>query len=328
MAQAQVMSTVGLAPPQRVKFWNQWAVQALRLPLAIDTAEPEGFWGHIAHFSLDRIHVAEAKSSAAVVLHSARHAARTAPDVFHLLVQLSGRTAYLHGGKDAELAPGDFTLLDCSRPYELTFSEPVAALVVAMHRQQLKTYLAYPETAAGLKVTCASGPAALASRLLCALSSHPEDLTTCYGSPYLEQTIFGILAIAYSQILSVPLENSRSVTRRFQIVRYVEDHLHQVGFNVEHVATAFRVTPRRIHRLFANSGETLGKYIHRRRIEDCARALADPLQRPRTISAIAYDHGFSSIAHFSRVFREHFGSSPSAYRRSRAKAPTPKRQSP
>jgi AraC-like DNA-binding protein len=44
-------------------------------------------------------------------------------------------------------------------------------------------------------------------------------------------------------------------------------------------------------------------------------------QRGRTVTAIAFDHGFNSPTHFGRVFRARYGMTPREYRR-HARAPS------
>jgi AraC-like DNA-binding protein len=80
------------------------------------------------------------------------------------------------------------------------------------------------------------------------------------------------------------------------------------------VAASCRITPRYLHHLFASSAETVGRYVLRRRLEECARALLAQAESGRTVAAIAFDHGFSSPTHFGRVFRQHFGMTPREYR--------------
>jgi AraC family transcriptional regulator len=75
----------------------------------------------------------------------------------------------------------------------------------------------------------------------------------------------------------------------------------EVGIHPAHLARTFR----RLH------GETIGEYVRRRRVEEAERALAGEL----SIAQIAAAAGFADQAHFSRVFRRHFGESPGARRR-------------
>lgn len=68
-----------------------------------------------------------------------------------------------------------------------------------------------------------------------------------------------------------------------------------------------------LHRVFrAVVGETPKTYTMRVRL---ARAAADLLATDRPVVAIAYDHGFSSHAAFTRAFTRVIGLSPTAYRR-------------
>jgi AraC family transcriptional regulator, positive regulator of tynA and feaB len=59
----------------------------------------------------------------------------------------------------------------------------------------------------------------------------------------------------------------------------------------------------------------VARYILRRRLEACSRALQSASQRSRTVTAIAFDYGFNSPTHFGRVFRAKFNVTPREYRR-------------
>ena len=54
--------------------------------------------------------------------------------------------------------------------------------------------------------------------------------------------------------------------------------------------------------------------ILRRRLEECAMQLRDPIWARRTITEIAFSWGFNNATHFARVFREKYGLSPRDYR--------------
>jgi AraC-like DNA-binding protein len=43
--------------------------------------------------------------------------------------------------------------------------------------------------------------------------------------------------------------------------------------------------------------------------------MTDPSQLGRTVTEIAFLHGFNNASHFGRVFRVRFGATPSEYRR-------------
>jgi AraC-like DNA-binding protein len=100
-----------------------------------------------------------------------------------------------------------------------------------------------------------------------------------------------------------------------RIISYIEARLRDPQLSPARVAQACRITSRYLHHLFACETETVTRYIQRRRLEECARALIDAPGRGRLVTEIAFDYGFNSLTHFGRVFRSHYGMTPSAYRR-------------
>jgi len=74
------------------------------------------------------------------------------------------------------------------------------------------------------------------------------------------------------------------------------------------------MSERQLHRLFQASGLTVSSWIKQARLERCAADLCDPRQRERSITEIAFEHGFNDSAHFSRSFREFCGSSAREFR--------------
>jgi AraC family transcriptional regulator len=76
----------------------------------------------------------------------------------------------------------------------------------------------------------------------------------------------------------------------------------EAGLHPSHLARSFR----------AALGETVGEYVRRRRVEQSLRALALPELSLADVAAAA---GFADQAHFGRVFKRHFGTTPGARRR-------------
>src|SRR3546814_14556480 len=58
-----------------------------------------------------------------------------------------------------------------------------------------------------------------------------------------------------------------------------------------------------LHRLFSETGQSVGDWIWRRRLERAARDLTDPRFKGRSILNVAFDWGFNDASHFSRTFR-------------------------
>jgi AraC-like DNA-binding protein len=133
-----------------------------------------------------------------------------------------------------------------------------------------------------------------------------------------------MLSIAYTLGLGHDTPASPALwRRRTEVIRYIEEHLHDPTLSAAAVADGVRLSTRHLRTIFAGSGEKLSAYILRRRLEECARRMRDPAWHSQTLMQIAFSRGFNSAAHFARCFREHFGMSPREYRRQARALPLP-----
>jgi AraC-like DNA-binding protein len=77
------------------------------------------------------------------------------------------------------------------------------------------------------------------------------------------------------------------------------------------------VSDRYVHLLFAETGESFGRFVDRERLERAFALLTHPTRAIRKISEIAAAVGFPEHSTFNRAFRRRFGDTPSAVRRNR-----------
>jgi AraC-like DNA-binding protein len=99
-----------------------------------------------------------------------------------------------------------------------------------------------------------------------------------------------------------------------RILRFIDEHLADADLSPEVIAGAHHISVRYLHKLFRDEGTTVGRWIQRRRLEECRRDLVRGLRARRTIASVAGRWGFLSATHFSRVFRAAYGMSPSEWR--------------
>ncbi len=110
-------------------------------------------------------------------------------------------------------------------------------------------------------------------------------------------------------------QNSRNeyLARINKVLEYVYAHYYE-PINLNQLAEIAHFSPFHFHRIFSMLvGETPADFCLRIRTEKAAQQLND-LPR-KTISDIAFDCGFSSMALFARTFKKRFGVSASAYRK-------------
>ena len=105
--------------------------------------------------------------------------------------------------------------------------------------------------------------------------------------------------------------------RLMAIKAYVEKHLGSGSLSASGVATAHQITERYLQRLFEAEGTPFVTYVLNQRLLRAHRRLGDTASRAQTISAIAYESGFSDISHFNHMFRRRYGATPSDVRNDR-----------
>jgi AraC-like DNA-binding protein len=314
MAQAETFSTAGIEPRRKLDFWNDLASNSFS-PLTAEPADPLTFSGWLTRAAVENFLLAEVYSDAQRVRHSRAHVARTRQAMFFLHMQLDGESVTRQDGREAHLQPGDFTLADNSRPYEIAFAGPNRMFVLGIPVTQMRRHLACAESVVAIPMSACAG-------LNCLVSNFMRDFwTQCRSdlqpdvAPRVTHAILDLVASAYAVAMQNPSDRSSLATaHRIRIVNYIEAHLGDPDLTPLQVARACRITTRYLHHLFSDDDETIAKYILRRRLEQCSHALGDPAQRSRTVTAIAFDYGFNSPTHFGRVFRARYGATPREYR--------------
>lgn len=100
--------------------------------------------------------------------------------------------------------------------------------------------------------------------------------------------------------------------RMHRVQAYIDRHL-DAPLDLQALAGVAHFSPFHFHRLFlAWTGQTLGGYLARRRLERGAQRLRG--EPASTVLSIALGVGYGSAEAFSRAFKAHFGLSPSQWR--------------
>jgi AraC-like DNA-binding protein len=311
-------STSEVPPTRRLDYWNELTGNAFT-PLVSDPLDRQAFSGRLTRTQIGDIRLAEAQSEPAVVHHSRQHVARAREAIYLLCLQLDGISVTRQQGRESMLCYGDFHLLDSSRPYELSFQQPNRMLVLAIPQCDLARRLTNPESIVGLPMSGRTGLSGLLASLLSGFWQQRRDGEDHLLSPRFSEALLDLIASAYVSVTRAGTDHSSvAVARREQVRAYIEAHLHDPALTPGRVADAVHLSARRLHQLFQTEGETVGACILRRRLDECARAISDPAQRGRTVTQIAFLHGFNNASHFGRVFRERFAATPSEFRRKSA----------
>ena len=188
-------------------------------------------------------------------------------------------------------------------------------LVIGVPTAKLRRHIACPESLAAIAMCAAGGVNGLMSAFL---RNYWQEFRHSLDGESAEQiavAVLDLLGAAYARVPRTHTErSSRGTAHRIRILNYIHAHLYDPDLTPARIAQACRITTRYLHYLFSDGEETVTRYILKRRLEACSQALLADSQRGRTVTAIAFDHGFNSATHFGRVFRAQFGMTPREFR--------------
>lgn len=299
----------------KVGYWNELA-SSVFAPMEAKPLDRDRFEAELDTVRLGHTWLANARSTPATVVRNPGHQVKTRERPYFLHLQLKGSLKVVQDGRESLLDRGDLVLTDSAMPYTLRHEEDTSTLVMILTAGDLANRLPAPDDLLGVKLSGREGMAATASSLLIGVWQQaqtgdiPDTMGDTLASAVLD--VFAAAWIATSKV-QVP-ESAVSISRRIQIRRHVEAHLRDPDLSARTVAAAFGISPRYLHIIFSSGDETVSNLILRRRLEECAKQLRDPIWQRRTITEIAFSWGFNNATHFARVFREKYALSPRDYR--------------
>ena len=234
---------------------------------------------------------------------------------YSLVYAVEGELMISHHLGTSALKSGEFTLMDNSQSRKMLVKNQVSLFVVSIPQQVLKRYFPIPDVFLGMTMQAAFSSASGGEQAFAPLLAMWEKLKC--GSlrefaPSLSENFLKLVAGIY--ISQFPTHSSTAIRRIAEVKQAIEAQLCNPELSVEVIASSMGVTSRYLRGLFHGS-EKISHHILRRRLEECASQLHNPMCRHNPISSIAHQFGFTSAAHFSRAFRKQFGYSPRNFRK-------------
>lgn len=309
----RTFSTDGMAGSRRIEFWNEVVCNTFT---ALTVNAPlEDFNGRMRHLELADMRLAVADSSPAIVTHSRAQASRCQDAYFMLHLQLSGHSFNQQTGRETTLSPGCLTLFDSTRPYSVAFSHPTSILVARIPRSLMRQYVTCPEALTLIPLSSSNPAVCLAARFMRDLWRKAPALTNLPAERHINEGLMSLIAAAYASTRAAKVDGSpHAAVVRIRLLEHIETNLRNPELTPAAIARMGHVSTRYLHLLFKQQGETVRRYVQRRRLEECARVLRDRLRDSKSVTEIACEQGFNSTSQFCRAFREHYGVTPTEYR--------------
>ena len=290
------------------------AVTASFVPLDVSRVGSDPFWGRLRTVDVDPVHVSEITASQHMVERTSSLLAGGEPSYYKASLQVSGTGLLIQDGREAVLQPGDLAIYDTGRPYSLLFENDMKMLVLMFPRDHLGLP---PETIAQLTAHSFSSDDGLGAMIIPFLQNVSQNLDRVGGvtGPRLVHSAIDLITTMFANELDLDADPGDSHQLLMQqIRRYIDANLGSPELAPAQIAAAHFISTRHLHGLFRQKGTTVSTWIREQRLEKCRRDLIDPLNAHLSVGTIAARWGFVEAAHFSRVFKAAYDSSPTELR--------------
>ncbi|MFI9629464.1 helix-turn-helix domain-containing protein [Streptomyces sp. NPDC052042] len=292
-------------------------VSSMYRPVVLESAPHARFSGSIEAHRIDDLLLSHVDATTHEFRHVAADAVAPGPEdepvkVFALV---EGVAVLRQGEHEVVLEPGRLGLVDTARSYRILGDGGFDCLILMLPRQRLGLG---PDDLAELSAARFDG-GTLDELVVPYLSGLARNLTVLAGAAgrRVAHTTVELLSTLLQAQLGPRL--SKAQTHRAELIEraqmFVLEHLDDRALSPSAIAEALHVSPRYVHSLFSAAGTTVSAFVRAQRLTASRRDLADPMLAHLGIADVAARWGFSDGPHFTRAFKDAFGTTPSAFRR-------------
>lgn len=230
-------------------------------------------------------------------------------------VMVDGHSELSQDGRTADLHAGDLVLYDSARPFRFSFSGRFDMLVFQLERSRL---------------TCAAND--LRSCTARTMNGHDPRFAPIAGflrsfdpswdveqPDELAAITLDLVSLTVAAAANEPNEDARRTHRPGEphVQRALSVMSQRCGdpdLDPAAIASACNISLRYLHALFSQRSTTVRQQLTKMRLDRARGELSDVHRCEASIAEIALRNGFSSSAHFSRVFKRRYQQTPTEVR--------------
>lgn len=312
MTHATAVTTDDYAPADRAPVWRDWVWKQFG-GLESDLYGDTDFDGHMASARAGDLILTKLEANRHRVVRTQGMVRASEEGYLKIVAPMKGRAGVEQMGRQAWVAPGAWTIYDTTGSYSVANPERVEHLIVMLPKAQMIERGLRLENLMARPVGGASGIARVA---LSTMRSTFQELPhmSADAARGAGELIAQLVRLSLIELSGQETQLTQRAALKDRIRGYVALHLRDPDLSVEQIAVALNCSKRHLYNAFGDEEQTLASYIQTLRVEACVRELQHPMAQTRPITEIALSWGFNNLSHFSRVFREHTGLSPSEFR--------------
>ncbi len=311
MAQTTLLSTDAVSPADRAPQWREWVFQhfgGLQSELYGDST----FDGHIAASHAGDVILTRLEANRHRVLKTPSLARSVDTAYLKIVAPWQGVATVLQDGREACAQDGAWVIYDTTSSYEIANPERCDHLIVMVPKDGVaeRSLRIDGVMARRLGASGISRVALETMRNTYQELPHMSEAAAQGAGELIKQ----LVRLSLQEVAGQETAVTQREALRDRVRAYVQQHLRDPQLSVDAIARALNCSRRHLYNAFAGEGESIAAHIQRLRLQACIRDLQQAGPHGRPITDIALSWGFGNLSHFSRVFRDHTGKSPSEFR--------------
>lgn len=284
------------------------------VPLEVEVQQNRDFQGKLRGRASGSVHYTLVGGEKHTVLRTPAQIAKDDKLFYKLALQVSGSGSIVQGEKEGRMSPGSLTIYETGVPYTLDLEQDSETFVLLIPA----TMLDVPrETISELSTLDLHKEGTLGKIVTAHLQNLATDLNVVAGSSG-HLITRGTLDLVLSLLTGLLAHDEAIWSPRqvlFQeVLEYLKPRLRDPSLTTTSVAKAHYISPRFLQDLFKENGTTFTAWMRERRLEACQTALKDPTKAHLSVGRVASEFSFQNPAHFSRIYKDKYGETPSETR--------------
>ena len=303
---------------ERAKRYAAWrdAICDFYVHVDVNATRPDDYRGFIREGHFGDVVLTDILLSEQRINRNDQHISRLDKDCYYLQLIHSGNINIVQSGETHFSNAARGAIFSATEPYELECMGEVRSFYLEIPRDKFALRFPHERIPVQAMINSTQGMGRIATEFCASLATEggklEHDARAHLGNQLMDLLAYTIQAGDDDMPMG---EGTVQQARLRSIQQWIEDHIGDHNLSLEKIAGANGVSLRYLHLLFRQIEMSASEWIWNRRLQLCYDAIAKG--DGRSITSIAFDHGFNSSAHFSTMFRRKYGVSPRDIARAR-----------
>lgn len=312
MTAGLTFSTAATEPQHRSSKWNAVIADSY-FPLELQFRDPIHFNGQLSRKSLGHVCMSRLTSDPVNYERRRAHIREAREEEYLITLPRTSSVEFRQLGREVRCDPGGFIIERGDEPYRFMYENPNDLYVLKVGRKALEERVRQPDRFCARVFNATSGTAGLFSAMVDQAQLQARTLGDA-ASETVGRQLLELLGLVLDETADAST-STLSTVRAAHIARvekFIRENLKNPDLSPDLIAEGCGISKRYLHDLFKDVNGTVSQQIRDHRLIAARdRLTAAP---GLTIAEVSYRFGFSDQAQFSRLFKNKFGMTPSAFK--------------